>query len=214
MNIKLIIFDLDGTLVNSIPDLTDSLNHVAKLKNKTVFDERQITDIVGGGIVKLIENTFHINKEESCFNNYFDEFMKHHENNYSNRSHLYNQALDVLEYYKSKKLAILSNKIDYLTKQVAIDFKIDRYFDIILGATDGLPKKPSGEPILHILNELNILPTEAIMVGDSEPDIISAKNAGIKTVALTCGYRSKEQLEKLDPDFIIDDIIDLKSIIM
>ena len=213
MNVKLIIFDLDGTLFNSIPDLTDSLNHVAKLYNKTVSDERNITEIVGGGIVKLIENAFDISKDESGFSNYFDEFMKHHERNFSNRSHLYNNTLEILEYYKTKKLAILSNKIDYLTKQVAINYNIESYFDLILGATEGLPKKPSGKPILYILNELNILPSEAIMVGDSEPDIISAKSAGVKTVAFTCGYRSEKQLEKLNPDYIIDDIIDLKMII-
>jgi len=213
MKVDLIIFDLDGTLVNSIPDLTDSLNHVANLNKLSLFDELKVIELVGGGIAKLIEESFNIDRSEEYFSIYFDQFMKHYEQNYSNRSHLYVNTLSILDYFKSKKMAILSNKVDYLTKQVVIDYSIDGYFNLVLGATQGILKKPSADPILYILNKLNINASKAIMVGDSEPDIISAKNAGIKSVALTSGYRSKNQLEKLNPDFIIDDIIDLKSII-
>ncbi len=213
MEIDLIIFDLDGTLVNSIPDLTDSLNHVAKIHNKSTIDEMRVTGLVGSGINKLLEDVFNISQHQSIFAGYFNKFMEHHEQNYSNRSHLYNNTIDILDYFKSKKLAILSNKIDFLTKQVAKDFNIDNYFDIILGATNELAKKPSGEPIKHILKRLNILPSKAIMVGDSEHDIMCAKNAGIASVALTRGYRSSKQLKKYKPDFIIDDIIELKSIV-
>ena len=213
MEVELIIFDLDGTLVNSIPDLTDSLNHVAKLHNKSVIDESRVTSLVGSGINKLLEDIFNINQHHSSFASYFNQFMEHHEQNYSKRSHLYNNTISILKYFKAKKLAILSNKINHLTKQVAKDFNIYDYFDIILGATNDLKKKPSGEPITHILNKLNIIPSKAIMVGDSEHDIMCAKSAGIVSVALTSGYRSLEQLKKHKPNYIIDDIIELKSII-
>jgi len=213
MKVDLIIFDLDGTLVNSIPDLTDSLNYVACNNNLSLFDEQRVVELVGGGIAKLIEMAFEIDQSEDNFSTYFNQFMKHYKRNFSNRSYLYKNVPGVLEYFETKKMAILSNKVDYLTKHVAIDYSIYGYFDLILGATEGLPKKPSAEPILYILKKLNIDASKAIMVGDSEPDIISAKNAGIKSVALTSGYRSKNQLEKLAPDFIIDDIIDLKMII-
>jgi len=214
MNIDLIIFDLDGTLVNSIPDLTISLNHVAKKINKPQFSEGEISSIVGGGITRLIEKSFNIPSNDLEFKNILNLFMKHHEQNCTNMSYLYKNTIEILEYFKSKKLAILSNKIDYLTKQVVSYYNIDSYFDIVLGATDELSKKPSPEPVLHILNTLNILPNNAIMVGDSEPDIICSKNAGIRSVALTSGYRSKAQLEPLKPDFLIDNIYDLKDIII
>ena len=213
MDIDLIIFDLDGTLVNSIPDLTDSLNHVAKLHNKSAIDESSVTSLVGSGINKLLEDIFNISQHQSIFAGYFNKFMEHHEQNYSKRSHLYENTINILDYFKSKKLAILSNKIDFLTKQVAKDFNINNYFDIILGATNNLRKKPSGEPIIHILNKLNIIPSKAIMVGDSEHDIMCAKNAGIISVALTSGYRSSKQLKLYSPDYTIDNLIELKSII-
>ncbi len=213
MKFDLIIFDLDGTLVNSIPDLTDSLNHVAKLHSLPYFNEKQVAESVGGGIKKLIQTAFNIQQNDVKFQEFFNEFMNHHEKNITNRSHLYKNSLEILNFYKDKKLAILSNKVDYLTKQVVVDFKIDNYFDFVLGATKTLQKKPSGEPIEYILNQLNVHPSAAIMVGDSEPDIMCAKNAGIKTVALTCGYRTANQLKPLKPDYMIDDIIELKTII-
>ncbi|MFK5857125.1 MAG: HAD-IA family hydrolase [Bacteroidota bacterium] len=213
MNIDLIIFDLDGTLVNSIPDLTVSLNHVASLNSKSIFNESEVTHLVGGGISNLICKAFNISNNDPKFDIYFNQFMNHHEQSINTHSHLYKNTIEILEYFKTKKLAVLSNKINHLTKQVVVDFKIDSYFTLVLGATNGLAKKPSAEPILYILNKLNIQPSKAIMVGDSEPDIICAKNAGIKTIALTCGYRSKSQLEPLNPDYFINDLIELKSII-
>lgn len=213
MKADLIIFDLDGTLVNSIPDLTDSLNFVSNLRNHKRFTEDGVKSIVGGGVSKLIEDAFEINKNDEEFQEVLSQFLLFYRNNHSNRSHLYNNVREVLEYFKAKKLAILSNKLDIFTKQIVKDFGIDKYFDLVLGATDSIAKKPSAEPIKFILNKINITFDNAIMVGDSEPDIMCATNAGIASVSVTYGYRSKEQLKANSPDFIIDDLTELKTII-
>ncbi len=213
MKVDLIIFDLDGTLVNSIPDLTLSLNHVAKIYNKSMFDELLVSKLVGSGLTKLIEEAFNISNQDKAFADFFDTFIAHYEQNYSNQSYLYNNAAEILVHFNGKKKALLSNKIDRITKQVVIDFNIGTYFDMVLGATDTLAKKPSGEPIHYIMDKLKVDPSSVVMVGDSEPDIMCAKNAGIKSIAVTYGYRSKKQLEHLNPDFIIDNIMELKSII-
>jgi len=213
MEVDLIIFDLDGTLVNSIPDLTNSLNHVASGFNRSMFDELLVSKLVGSGLTKLIEEAFNISNHEKGFDDYFNRFISHYEQNYSDKSYLYNNVNKILKYFIDKKIALLSNKIDYITKQVLIDFNIDTFFNLALGSTDNMAKKPSAEPVLYIMDKLKVAPSSVVMVGDSEPDIMCAKNAGIKSIAVTYGYRSKKQLEHLNPDFIIDDIMELKSII-
>jgi len=213
MKIDLIIFDLDGTLVNSIPDLTNAINHVATHNNMAVYSEIEVSEIVGSGITKLIERAFNVNKDDLSFSQYLDSFINFYSQNHSHHSHLYNNVKETLEHFKSKKLAILSNKLQPFTKQIVVDLNINNYFDLVIGATKDLAKKPSAEPINYILQKLKIEPAAAIMIGDSEPDILAARSAGIHSVAVTYGYRSRLQLEKHNPDFIIDDINELTEIV-
>lgn len=213
MKADLIIFDLDGTLVNSIPDLTVSLNQVSYLNKHKVFTQKEVESIVGGGVSKLVEDAFGIKQNEKGFQQLFSQFISHYGKNHSRHTHLFDDVVEVLEYYKLKKLAILSNKFDAFTNQIVKDFGIGKYFDMVLGATNGIAKKPSAEPINHILKKLGISPNKAVMIGDGEADIQSAQNAGIVSVSVTYGNRSREYLELLEPDFIIDELTELKTII-
>ena len=213
MKVDLIIFDLDGTLVNSIPDLTNAINYVAKQNNLAIYCEPEVGRMVGSGISKLIEKAFNVDKDNYNFTQYLDLFLQFYSQNHSNNSHLYNNVKRILEYFKSKRKVILSNKYQPFTKQIVIDLDINKYFDIVLGASDEMAKKPSAEPINYILQELKIHPDAAIMIGDSEPDIQAAKNAGIHSVAVTYGYRSKTHLKQLNPDYIVDDLLELIEIV-
>ena len=213
MKIELIIFDLDGTLVNSIPDLTDSINHVCKLKNMVLISEEKVAARVGGGIVQLLEDLFDIDKDNDEFNSFMDPFMSYYEVNQTNRSFLYKNVKETIEKLSVKKLAVLSNKFDSFTKQIIKDFELNEYFDSVLGTTNKLAKKPSAEPVNYIINELGVSTDKVVFVGDSENDIKCAKNSGIRSIAVTYGYRSRTQLELLKPDYIIDDISELSSII-
>ncbi|PLX13886.1 MAG: hypothetical protein C0598_02670 [Marinilabiliales bacterium] len=121
--------------------------------------------------------------------------------------------MEVLEYFKHKKMAILSNKFDHFTKQMAQDYEINKYFDLVLGANDNMKKKPSAEPINYILGQTEVDREFAIMIGDSEQDIMTAKNAGIKSIGLTYGYRTKEQLSIVKPNCICDNILKIKDLI-
>lgn len=213
MKADLIIFDLDGTIMNSIPDLTNAINCVADQYSFSVYSEDKVGELVGGGVVELVEKAFNTSKNDINFSNYYDLFMEHYGKNHSNCSHLFDGVIEVLEHFETKKLAILSNKLQMFTEQMAKDYDIYRYFDIILGATDGMAKKPSSEPIDFIVKRLGGDRKTTIMVGDSEPDIQTAKNSGIRSVAVTYGYRTKEQLSAFEPDRIIDKITDLITII-
>jgi phosphoglycolate phosphatase len=209
----LIIFDLDGTLVNSIPDLTDALNYSANFNDIQNFTVEEVTKMVGGGITLLIETAFGLKSEDLNFSNFYDPFIKYYKKHSNYKSQLYPGVREAIIELKSKKLAIISNKRDDLTTQVVKDFNIYKYFSFVLGGTDSIAKKPSAEPINFILEKLGVEKNNAIFVGDSEADIMCAKNAGIKCVAVTYGYRNKEQIEILKPDFIINNINELPLLI-
>ena len=210
---ELIIFDLDGTLINSIPDLTDALNHVKTKETRKPFTEEQVAGFVGAGVANLIERAFDTDKSHADFQKYFESFLTYYESHHSHLSYLYNDVIETLRHFRSKKLAILSNKLQPFTRQIVKDFRMNQYFDLVIGARDDLAKKPSAEPIHYILQKFNTSTDQAVMVGDSEADIMAAKNAEIKCVAVTYGYRSKQQLSALQPDFMVDAIKELLPII-
>jgi len=201
---ELIIFDLDGTLINSIPDLTDALNHVSKSSHGKEFSEKEVSGFVGKGVENLVEQAFSIDRSQTEFKTYFRAYYDYYQSHHSNLSYLYQGVSEMLQHFQAKKLAVLSNKLDAFTQQIVKDFYLDRYFDLVIGARNDLSKKPAAEPIEYILKELGTAPENAVMVGDSEPDILAAKNAGVKSIAVTYGFRSRAQLELLKPDLMID----------
>lgn len=213
IKIDLLIFDLDGTLVNSIPDLTVALNFTAEKFELKVFSEAEVQVMVGGGIRKLIEDAFGEKRNTFNYQQYYNCFMDYYAQNHSNKSHLFEESLEVINHFKDKKLAILSNKFDKFTKKMARDYHIDKFFYVVLGATENIKKKPSAEPIDFILKETGVQKEFAIMIGDSEQDIRAAKNAGIKSAAVTYGYRTKDQLKELKPDYFCNNLMELTKII-
>lgn len=213
IKIDLLIFDLDGTLMNSIPDLTAAINYTSKKYSLRVFSEAEVQAMVGGGIRKLIEDAYGEKRDTSIYQQYYDCFMYYYSKNHSCNSHLFEESLEVLNHFQDKKMAILSNKFDHFTKQMAKDYNIDKFFDVVLGATENIKKKPSSEPINYILEKTGIQKEFAMMIGDSEQDILTAKNSGIKSTAVTYGYRSKEQLAQLKPDYICNNLMELNKII-
>lgn len=211
---ELIIFDLDGTLMNSIPDLTISLNHTATKFGFESFSEDQLAAMVGGGVRKLVEDAFNCKMHDEKYKDYFDEFMVYYSENHSVRSHLFEGVEEVLQHFKHKKMAILSNKFENFTREMADNYGISKYLDFVHGANNYFAKKPSAEGINYILNEAEAKREETIMVGDSQADIRTAKNAGVASIAVTYGYRSREELTIEKPDFICDSIDELKEILI
>jgi len=210
-NIELIIFDLDGTLVNSQYDLCDAVNFALKKMKKPLIKYEQVPEMVGSGIRKLLELALREfnEKELKEARQYFDTFYS---KNYTNKTEYYEGVPEVLEYFKNKKKAVYSNKIHKYTVEIIQHFGFTPYFDLVLGAAPNLYKeKPSPEGIQFILEKLSVKPENTIMVGDSTHDIHAAQAAGIQSCAVSYGYRSKTILKKANPDFIIDTLKELKE---
>jgi len=208
-SIKLLIFDLDGTLVDSIPDLTDAVNYALTKLNLTKINQEQVKKMVGSGLKKLLQIAIG-NLKDTSLEKVHLHFMEYYIQNLVNKTTYYKDIPEMLTYFSNKKKAVYSNKLDNLTVEIVQKLQLDNHFIKIMGAKPEQYKlKPSPEGIQLILKELNIQPHEAIMIGDSTHDIEAGKAAGVYTCGVTYGYRSKDILTTAKPDLLIDNCFDL-----
>jgi phosphoglycolate phosphatase len=210
MPIKLIIFDLDGTLVDTVQDITNALNYALMshgIKNLTVSDTEEL---VGEGVTRLVEKVLPTGKEhlkEDVMTKFLDYYSEHMIDN----SKEYPNVRETLENLAHFKKSVISNKREALSKRLLKGLGLAKYFDLIIGSNTAGEKKPSAKPVLYVVSKLNVSPGESIVVGDSYYDIEAGKRAGIRTVAVTYGYQPKELLR--EADYLIEDLRELISLI-
>lgn len=208
--IKHVCFDLDGTLVDSKNTILESTKAALDLLNISYrIDEDAFTNMIGMHFVDIFEKMKIIVPDFEKFITiykalYFD-FM--------NSSYLYPEAEDTIKYLNQHqiKVSLLTTKVQEQAEKIIDHFNLRSSFDYLMGRRNGLAHKPSPEPLIYICNELNIKPSETLMVGDTELDIQCGKSAGSKTCGVLFGYRIKVQLEKEKPDFIISRLDELKN---
>jgi phosphoglycolate phosphatase len=206
MPLKLIIFDLDGTLVDTVQDITDALNYAMKpydIKNLTVRDTMAM---VGEGISRLIEKALPAEKRH-LKDDVIKRFLEYYSGHLADKSRGYPHVKETLENLTNFKKAVISNKREDLSKRLLEELGLSEYFYLIIGSDTAGERKPSAIPIFYVISKLGVSPEESIIVGDSTFDIEAGKKAGIKTVAVTYGYRPMEFLT--GADYIIDDIREL-----
>jgi phosphoglycolate phosphatase len=206
MPLKLVMFDLDGTLVNTVQDITDALNYALKpygIKRLTVGETM---NMVGEGVSRLIEKALPIEKghlKDDVIKRFLEDYSEH----LIDKSREYPHVKETLENLIDFKKAIISNKREDLSRRVIEKLGLSEYFDLIIGSDTAGERKPSAVPVLYVISKLGVSPEESIIVGDSNFDIEAGKKAGIKTIAVTYGYRPREFLT--GADYIIDDIREL-----
>ncbi|MGQ1909196.1 HAD family hydrolase [Marinifilum sp. RC60d5] len=195
--IKGIIFDLDGTLANSIEDLADSMNQVLKEKNLPIHDYNTYKTFVGRGIKSLVEKALpeELRTEEHISSN-FDRMMKVYDENCIAKTGLYPGIPELLTELSKKeiKLAVFSNKANELTQKVTKVLLADWEFEYILGAGGDIPRKPNPEGAIYISKKMGLEPSEIIYVGDSGVDMQTANNSGMNAVGVLWGFRDMEEL--------------------
>lgn len=209
--IDLIIFDQDGTLVDSRVDISNSVNYTLEVLGLPVLDIDTITGYVGEGITKLVERALgsHVEFLERARSLFLEYYSSH----LSDNTVLYPGVVDVLEYFRDKRKAVISNKLESLTKNLMEDLGILHYFKIVLGGDSTSKKKPFPDPVIKVLDSMDVKGSMAMIVGDSPTDIEAGKRAGVLTCGVTYGYREREEILKIQPDFLIDEILGLKEII-
>lgn len=192
--IKLIIFDLDGTLLNTIDDIAISLNKALKYYNLPTHDVNSVLKMVGNGVDLLIQRAV------KPYNDFFESVKKDYLEDYNKNCGIntkpYKGINELLINLKNKgiKIAVLSNKphIDTIT---VIEKYFKDTFDYVIGKKDNNRIKPYSDGVNEILNYFKIKNNNCIFIGDSEVDVETGKNAKMTTIAVTWGFRSEEQLK-------------------
>ena len=212
MIFKGVIFDLDGTLVNSLEDLADSMNIVLQNNNYPIHELQTYRYFIGNGIRNLVCKSLpETNKEETLIDKYYDSMIEVYRNNCVNKTKLYDGITELLDELVSRKikLAVFSNKADEFTKKIVLTLLPDWNFEAIIGLSTEAHKKPNPLGALQIAEELGICPEEMIYVGDTGIDMQTTNNSGMYAVGASWGFRAKEELISKGAMYLLKHPLDL-----
>ncbi len=218
MKFKAVIFDFDGTLVDTCADIALCINEMLShygYENKT---NEQVKAALCFGPVKLVYNV--LPSEVANDSKLLDECVEFYRGKYNvsenKLTYPYDGIINLLTVLKENgiKIAINTNKNSFQTRNIVSGIFADETFDKIVGFSDSRPAKPNPCGALMIANELGIEPCDIVYIGDSHVDIKTAKNAGMSSVGVSWGYRSRDVLEKENPDYIADNVAQLSEYIL
>lgn len=203
------IFDLDGTLVDSVPDLALALNHALNEQHLESVTQQQVRQWVGNGSKKLVERALYAIGQwsETQQQSLHKQFLLSYEEFLNRESQLYPKTLELLQTLKAnhKTLALLTNKPIQFVKPLLSALGIVEHFSFMLGG-DSLPeKKPSPLPLLHIMESLEQSPEQCVMIGDSRSDVLCAQAAHVDCILLEQGYNQGLDLSQLNPTLLLTD---------
>jgi len=197
-DIKLIIFDLDGTLVDSLDDLTDATNSMLRHFGKGELGRREVRLLVGQGATRLVERAIPDASSEEVKEG-VRLFLSYNDAHIVDKTRLYpgvKETLDILG--KHQRLAVISNKYVAHCRKLLSVLGVADHFEAMLGA-DSLPfRKPSPEPLLRLMADCGLSASETVMIGDSINDMIAGKEAGVGTIGCTYGYGELDELTGAD----------------
>lgn len=195
MTISAALFDLDGTLVDSLDDLTDAVNHMLAGFGRQQLEPAQVRQLVGKGARNLVQRALATESPGEIDRGLaaFTEFNALH---IADKSRLYPGARELLQQLAAGgiRMAVISNKQEALSRLILKALGIDGFFDIIAGGDTFSEMKPSPLPLVRVMDEFCISPAEAVMVGDSINDIQAGIRAGITTIGCSWGYGGAEEL--------------------
>ncbi|MBQ4603080.1 MAG: HAD family hydrolase [Clostridia bacterium] len=214
MKYDAVIFDLDGTLTDTLGDLKNSVNFAMR---QFGFPERTLGEVksfVGNGVRRLICLSVPENTDEETAERCLSVFKEHYKNNSLVETKPYDGIITILETLKKQgiKTAVVTNKMHEAAEEIVRIF-FGNLIDITLGQVDGVAQKPRPDGIYRVLEKLGVSKEKAVYVGDSEVDCITAKNANVACVGVTWGFRDKSVLIENGADYLADTPEELETIL-
>ncbi len=209
-----IIFDLDGTLLNTLDDLHTSVNAAMKACGLPLRTREEVRGFVGNGVMKLIERCVPDGQANPMFKKAYGAFRIHYAAHCQTKTAPYPGIMQLLGRLRIQNVpvAVVSNKFDAAAKKLC-----DAYFGglipVVIGERDGIRKKPAPDTVLQALSELHMPAKGAIYVGDSEVDLETAQNAGTEIVLVSWGFKGRAFLEKHGAKRIVDSVDQLYHIL-
>lgn len=214
-NIKAVIFDLDGTLVNTISDLAKSVDYALAKFGFSGHTLAEYTSYVGNGTLKLIERSLpqNVRDDKALLGDVHNTFSAYYAEHFCDSSTAYDGISDLLDYLQNRGVALCvnSNKPDRFTKAIIEKFFPNYEFAVCIGARDNVPKKPNPASELEIAEILGLDKAQILHIGDSDVDILTAHNSGIKAIGCSWGFRSKESLIQAGADYMADSPAEIKE---
>ncbi len=213
---RLVIFDLDGTLLNTIADLANSTNYALKQCRFPQHDVSEYNFFVGNGINKLFERALpEGEKTEENILSVRKEFLKHYDAHNTDFSTPYPGIPELLRELQQRglMLAVASNKYQSATQRLIAHYFPNIHFIAILGQRESIPVKPDPTVVNEIISIAKVNRDEVLYVGDSGVDMQTTKNAKVTGVGVTWGFRPRQELEKFQPDYIVDNAEDILKLI-
>lgn len=217
MSFNCLLFDLDGTLIDSRDDLADSVNLTLSELNLANLPVETIYSFIGEGVFNLINRSISANlkrEPEIEFSNHGVEiFRKIYAENCLIKTKLYEAVAETLEELGDYQKAVITNKPHDFSVKILEGLGISHHFKIVCGGDSFAERKPSPIPLVETAKTLNCLPEECLMIGDSRVDIEAGKNAEMKTCGCVFGFRGRKELEKAGADFMIEKFSDLQYLL-
>ena len=216
---KLVMIDVDGTLVDSVPDLAWCVDETMKEIGLPVRGEATVRQWVGNGVVRLMEravaNDLDAPHDVALFEKGMPIFNALYADNNAKRSGLYDGVTEGLAYLKSLDLKVgcITNKAERFTLPILRDLGIIDEFEIIISGDTLAKKKPDPLPLLHGAKQLGVNPEESLMLGDSKSDVKAARAAGFSIICMSYGYNHGEDIRHYHPDAVIDSMKELTRLI-
>lgn len=195
MKYKAIIFDLDGTLTDTLEDLYLSVNHALRSYNLPERSLDEVRRFVGNGVRKLMERAVPEDTPTDLFEKCFDAFRAYYIIHCQDHTRLYPGIASLLTalHAKGYRMAVVSNKLQKGVDELA-DLFFNGVIDVTIGEQPGIPRKPEPDMVRHALDRLGVSKEEAIYVGDSDVDLQTASNAGLPCISVLWGFRNRDFL--------------------
>ena len=212
---KLVIFDMDGTILYTLDDICDGVNASLSKHGLPVRTKDEIRRHIGNGIRHEIESSVPEGTKESMIDAVFHDFHAWYEIHCNDRTRPYDGIVELLEDLKQAGIhcAVVSNKADYAVKALnEIYFK--GLLEAGVGEKDGIARKPAPDEVDEVLRLLNMERNRAVYIGDSEVDIETAANAGMDCIGVSWGYRDRKWLQECGAEVFVDDVSQLRQLLL
>ena len=209
---ELIIFDLDGTILDTLDDLTDSVNYALGYHGYPTRTKEEIRRFVGDGLLMLVRRAIAPETDEVVIQTVLATQKAYYKDHCADKTKPYEGIMELLEDLKTAgcKLAVVSNKADYAV-QILCEQYFPGIFDMTVGEKDNVRKKPAPDSVNAVLEKMQTDRADAVYIGDSEVDIETAKNAGLDAVLVTWGFRDTEFLREKGAKTLVNDVKELKK---
>jgi phosphoglycolate phosphatase len=216
---ELVLIDVDGTLVDSVPDLAFSIDQMLCDLGMPTRGENSVRHWVGNGIERLVKralvNALDGEPDETLYQRALPLFRSHYTVNNSTRSQLYEGVVQGLDYMRIRKyrMGCVTNKASEFTHPLLQDLGLADYFEVIICGDDITKIKPDPMPLLTAAQRMQVDPQQSLMIGDSSNDVKAARAAGFQIICTSYGYNHGEDIRRYGPDAVIDSMAELENLI-